>query len=218
MSQSSSPTEEKNEASFYEYVTTPYRYDGKEYPLGDFGEYINDFPAFPKESIDKQEIYDFLKNIDVYKYVLKEFERHWEYYANCKTAPREVKKQTWEERRARYQKEETYLIKRYVSQIYNKVDYCDLSYEEKEESEARSKRHEEESKSKNTDTDILDRIFKEDDILSEKPKWMSEEKWLKTKREILARRRQEDIQYKTDRVIMSHTPVDIPSKGNGDLV
>ena len=97
MSQPSPPAEEKKEVSFYEYVTTPYRYDGKEYPLSDFGEYIKDFPDFPKESIDKQEIYDYLKNIGVYKYVIKEFERYWEFYADSKKAPREVKKQTWEE-------------------------------------------------------------------------------------------------------------------------
>ena len=131
MSQPSSPTEEKKEVSFYEYVTTPYRYDdGKENPLSNFGQYIKDFPGFPKESIDKQEIYDLLKNIGVFKYVLKEFERYWEFYADSKRAPREVKKQTWEERRAQYQKEETYLIKRYVSQILNRVDYRDQSYEE----------------------------------------------------------------------------------------
>ena len=49
---------------------------------------------------------------------------------DSKTAPREVKKQTWEESRIRYQKEETYLIKRYVSQIRKEVDYRDLSYED----------------------------------------------------------------------------------------
>ena len=42
-------------------------------------------------------------------------------------------------KRAQYQKEETYLIKRYVSQIRNEVDYRDLSYEEMEESKANLK-------------------------------------------------------------------------------
>ena len=144
MSQPSPPAEEKKEVSFYEYVTTPYRHDdGKENPLSNLGESIKDLSDFPKKSISKQEIYDYLKNIGAYKYVLKEFERHWEFYADSKTAPREVKKQTWEESRIRYQKEETYLIKRYVSQIRKEVDYRDLSYEDIEESEARSKRREE---------------------------------------------------------------------------
>ena len=49
-------------------------------------------------------------------------------------------------------------------------------------------------------------MFKEDDILSEKPKWMSEEDWVKRKQEILARREQADIEYKTDGVIMTHAP------------
>ena len=40
----------------------------------------------------------------------------------------------------------------------------------------------------------------------EKPKRMSEEEWVKRKREIRARRAQEHIEYKTDGVIMTHTP------------
>lgn len=203
MSQPSPSSEEKKEASFYEYVTTPYRYNGKEQPLSKVAEYIRGLPTFPKKSINKQEIYDYLKNIGAYKYVLKDFDRYWESYIASEKSPREAKKQAWEDKRAQYQKEETYLIKRYVSQIYNKVDYRDQSYEDLEESEARSKRREEENK--NTETK-LDRIFKEDSILSKKPEWMSEEKWLKTKQEILARRDQEDIEYKTDRVIIRHTP------------
>ena len=59
MSQSSSPTEEKKEALFYEYVTTPYRYNGKEYPLGDFGEYIKDFPASPRSQLTNRKFMTF---------------------------------------------------------------------------------------------------------------------------------------------------------------
>ena len=163
MSQSSPspPTEERKEVSFYEYVTTRYQYNGKEYPLTKVAEYIRDCPTFPKKSIDKHEIYDHLKNIGAYKYVLKAFDSYWESYVGSGKAPREVKKQAWEVKRAQYQKEETYLISHYVSQIRNEVDYRDQSYEDVEESKARSKRREEESKNKDTDTDILDRMIKE---------------------------------------------------------
>jgi hypothetical protein len=100
------------------------------------------------------------------------------------------------------------LIKRYVSEIRNKVDYHDQSYEDKEEIEAIRRRKEDESKNKvTTETESrLDRIIREDDILDRKPESMSNEKWLKRKQEILARRAQEDLEYKTDRVIRTHTP------------
>jgi uncharacterized protein YozE (UPF0346 family) len=188
--------------SFYEYVTTPYQYNGKVYPLTDIGEYIRDFPGFPKKSIDRQEIYDLLKNIGAYKYVLKEFERSWEAYVSSSKAPREVKKQRWEEERAQYQKEETYLIKRYVSQIRNKVDYRDQSYEELE----RHREAETDTKAYDERMARVDRIIKEDGFLAEKPRSMSEQEWVKRKREIRARRIHESSEYNADMAIITHTP------------
>lgn len=120
---------------------------------------------------------------------------------NDKTAPREVKKKAWEELRASYRKEETYLITHYVSQIRNDVDYWDQSFEEMEESKREEAYWNERSK-----IDYTIPVIEYEEFRENKPEGMTDKEYEKKKKELRKLALQDKKERETDRVIEEHTP------------
>jgi hypothetical protein len=127
---------------------------------------------------------------------------------DSETTPREVKKQAWDKLRASYRKEDTYLIEHYVSDIRNRVDYWDQSFEDYEEhkrierkrmDEIHKKVYIDKTESEPTTPRLEYRSFRD----KGKPKDMTNEQYQK---ELKAQAKQLNKERKTDEAISHKTP------------
>src|SRR5687767_10054219 len=107
---------------------------------------------------------------------------------DSETTPREVKKQAWDKLRENYRKEETYLIKHYVSDIRRDVDYWDQSFEEMEEYKRLEQRNIDERHKRvyidKTEPEYTNPIIEYENFRHEKPEGMTNEQYQKKLKEL----------------------------------
>jgi uncharacterized protein YozE (UPF0346 family) len=164
---------------------------------------------FPRTQ-DKSEMYKYLKESGLPKYVLEGFQKMWEIYASSDRATSEISKQVWKEKCDEYKKREGYLIEHYCSEIRNEVLYYDQTFEEMEESSERiRKRHEERWKAEFVDKTIpayTNARIEYANLRDHRPEGMSDAEYAKKKRELRGQAIQENKEYETDWKIRMRTP------------